>query len=221
CTELHVRYGERDGLYLDWAITVVLRRGGLGEYLTSGATSLERRRMRRYEVSEAGIRRITYDPMRSPTAEILRTLYAGDEEIIDQGYDEVMTQLSQSWNARYPEPDPHTVATFGFASLNRRPEFRASVPNLTSTLVAIDPDVAEEVWVERGNAYFDRQSRSAAVWMPDREQWRFLFTGSHANESADGEGSQPESLGVPALQSTMGMLADLVNRGSDWPEESL
>ncbi|WP_435592992.1 hypothetical protein [Nocardia sp. bgisy118] len=217
--ELHVRYGERDGLYLDWAITVVMRRGGLGEYMASGAASLERRRIRRYDVSEAGIRRHTYDPIGTPTVDVLRTLSAGDEEIVDQAYDEILTEISHVWNARYPDPDPHTTATFGFASANRRPEFRNRWPELMNTLVAVDPDVAEEVWVERGNAYFGNRKRSAAVLMPSRQEFKFIFTDTPINQQAEHQNDSTDRVGVHALQATMGMLADLVNRSPEWTDE--
>lgn len=215
--ELHVRYGERDGLYLDWAITVVMRRGGLVGYLASDGKPLPRRRTRRFDV---GIRQYTYNPIRPPVVQLIHPLSAGDEEIIDRGYDDVMTQLSQSWNARYPEPHPHTVATFSYASANRRPEFRASMPGLTNTLVAIDPDIAEEVWGERGNAYFGDKARSAAILMPERQQWKFIVTGpgTKATEHKDDE---VEHVTVSGVQTTMGMMGDLFNHDPDWPTESL
>ncbi|MGW5575202.1 hypothetical protein ACWEVD_28710 [Nocardia thailandica] len=217
-TELHVRYGERDGLYLDWSITISMRKGSLAEYMASDSHRMERRPTRRFEVAGTSIREITYHPVLPPEVRVLRTLEAGDEAVVDQGYDEILTQLSQSWNNRFPDPDPHTVATFGFASNNRHPEFRDSRPYLTNTVVSIDPDVVEEVWIERGNAYFGNKLRSAAVWMPDRSEWRYLF-GEEPDTTAPSRGSDDSNpISVHAIQVTMGMLADVINHDTQWSE---
>lgn len=216
--ELHVRYGERDGVYLDWAITVSMRKGGFTEYMASDSLQLQRRPTRRFEVADSCIRQITYDPVRPPEVHVLRALATGDETVIDQAYDEILTQLSQIWLRRFPDPDPHTVATFGFASHNRHPEFRESRPYLTNTVVAIDPDIAEEVWIERGNTYFANKPRSAAVWIPDRGEWKYLFGVEHAATTPSHESDDSNPITAHATQVTMGMLADVANHNRDWPE---
>ncbi len=52
--ELHVRYGECDNLYADWCVAVNVRLGTLKDFRERGE-HLERRPMRRFEITAAGV----------------------------------------------------------------------------------------------------------------------------------------------------------------------
>lgn len=168
--ELHVRYGVRNDLYLDWSITLQMRLGGI-ERLEAGEPSLRRRRWQRVEVDGSVIRHYSYDlhnPTRPATVKVVQELSAGDEHVVDAQYDVQMKGLSQSWAANYGT-DPHTEVTFRYASKNRDPEFRNSKDFswVRNTVIALHSDLANEVYADRAATYFAGRPSTAGVLLPD------------------------------------------------------
>lgn len=107
------------------------------------------------------------------------------------------------------------------AHWNRDPDFRNNrYPWLHNTLAALDSDVAEEIVIERGGAYFNEKDRTAAVWMPAIERMKF-FKANHGEKPNDHEPDEESTQRQPALQSTMGMIAAMVNRSEDWLDDFL
>ncbi|WP_433734848.1 hypothetical protein ACQP0C_42045 (plasmid) [Nocardia sp. CA-129566] len=220
--ELYVRYGVRNDQYVDWSIELNARQGNLVDYLASGRP-LPRRPMARVQVADSEIRHVTFDPRdprRRPVVEKVIPLQAGDDGVVDEHYSRYMASLERAWTADHGE-DPHTTATFGFANWNRDPDFRNNrYPWLHNTLVALDSDVAEEIVIERGGAYFNEKDRTAAVWMPAIERMKF-FKANQGETPNDHEPDEESTQRQPALQSTMGMIAAVVNRSEDWLDDFL
>ena len=155
-TELHVRYGFRGGRYYDWTIEVVAREGDVDSFRASGERPV-RYVMDSFAVEPgAVVHRVRTGPGPDDfETTVARKLYAGDGAVVDSGYDFFMQQLAEAWDERHETRDPRTVATFGFASRNREPEFRDGTYSwVRSTVVCIDDDSADDVVVERLKHYF-------------------------------------------------------------------
>jgi hypothetical protein len=100
-TEVHVRYGVRKNLYLDWSITLRARLGDLREYLAleSPQKTLERRTLEVVEVADSAIVRRTFNPYQPdepPRTTVLMPLYPGDGAKVDALYDENMRGLTHN-----------------------------------------------------------------------------------------------------------------------------
>ena len=88
-TELHVRYGGKNGLYVDWSMTLMDRHGDAQEFYSSPSQPLERRKLKVVDVSDSAIRRHAYDRSRPdgpPQTTVLVELHAGDEARVDHEY---------------------------------------------------------------------------------------------------------------------------------------
>lgn len=224
-TELHVRYGERDGLYLDWSISLSVRLGNVDDF-REARELLERRELERVDVSRSAIRHQVFDPDhpgRQPRAEVILPLRAGDQLAVDAQYDIQMRALSRSWANKHGAgpADPHTKVTFGFASKNRDPDFRHGTYSwVRNTLIALDVDEAEEVIVDRGGTYFRDRPSTAGVLLPDGVM-RFIKVEPGTPQSGQAPSSaRPDDEGgangpIRATGTvTMGMLVDSIYSGN-------
>jgi hypothetical protein len=84
-TELHIRYGVRKNLYLDWSITLRARRGDVEEFMALRAP-LERRILEVVEVADSAIVRRVFNPAEPdepPISVVLMRLYPGDGLKVD------------------------------------------------------------------------------------------------------------------------------------------
>ncbi|MFD4439294.1 hypothetical protein ACFWPK_05890 [Nocardia sp. NPDC058519] len=218
-TELYVRYGVRDDLYVDWSIELNTRRGSLIDYMAEGKP-LARQSRAKVWVANSQIRHVTFGQRGQAVTENVIPLEAGDESVVDEQYDRHLASLERAWLADHG-PDLHTTAMFGYANLNRNPHFRNSeYPWLHNTLVAIDSDVVEEIVVERGGAYFGEKDRTAEVWMPAIERMKFFKADPGEVSEGNVQDTDPADRHA-ALQTTMGMVAAMVNRSEDWPDDFL
>jgi hypothetical protein len=227
-TELHVRYGVRKNLYLDWSITLRARLGDIEEYLADSSTSLERRTLEIVEVADSAIVRRTfnpYEPQEPPTTTVVMPLYPGDGLKVDAQYDIQMRGLSVTWAEKHGMPaHRHTMAMFGFTSKNRDPEFRdGDYSWVRNTLVCLSTDLSDSVITERSSFYFPETPSTAGVFMPN-DRMKFIkiapggklepgqATAAKADTSVDGP---IKAMGGATM--TMGMLVDSIYAG-DWTD---
>lgn len=222
-TELHVRYGVRNALYVDWSITLRARLGGVEEFKES-KEQLERRTLEVVDVSDSAIRRHVFDPYSpgsAPQTTVLTVLKPGDDHKVDAAYDEQMRGLSIGWAQKHgglgAPADPHTSTTFAFASKNRDPEFRNGTYSwVRNTLISLSTDPSEAVVVERSGWYFPESPSTAGVLMPDGVmKFIHITPGGKVDKAAD-----PPSDDGPMKATgdvTMGMLVDSIYAG-DWTD---
>jgi hypothetical protein len=158
-TELHVRYGVRNGLYVDWTITLQARLGDIEEFRNSGEP-LERRKLVVVDVSASAIRRHVYQPYEPdepPETTVLVDLKVGDEAKVDREYQIQMNGLAASWAEKHgaSSQNPHTAAAIGFVAKNRGPEMQhGALSWVRNTLICTETDIADAVLSERGGYYF-------------------------------------------------------------------
>jgi hypothetical protein len=171
-TELHVRYGVQDNLYLDWSITLNARRGDIEEFRDSG-DQLDRRTLEIIEVSDSAIRRHTFDPRapeQPPQTTVLVQLQSGDEQKVDATYAATLRDLRSGWIQKHgpaAASDRHNVAIFDFASTNRDPDFRnGNLPGARNTLISLSTDLVDTVVTERGGFYFPQTPSTAGQVCP-------------------------------------------------------
>ncbi|SIE97532.1 Uncharacterised protein [Mycobacteroides abscessus subsp. abscessus] len=154
--ELHVRYGVRKNLYLDWAITLRVRNGDVQDLMVRNAP-LERRMLEVVEVADSAIVRRTFDlaePQRPPVSVVLMQLHPGDGLKVDAEYDATMGRLRAAWNRKHGRPaanDRHNEALFNFAAQERDPNFRDDgLSWVRNTIVCLSTDTADVVISDRG-----------------------------------------------------------------------
>ncbi|MCA2249017.1 hypothetical protein JF729_14625 [Mycobacterium intracellulare] len=172
-TEVHVRYGKRNGRYLDWSITLRARKGDVEEFRES-KDQLERRTLEIVEVSESAIRRHVFDPYspdQPPQTTVIAPLLAGDGAIVDQQFEIQWNGLCQSWIQKHGSAtdELHNQATMWFATTKGRPDFQpgGTFDWVHNTLVCVSTDMADAVIAERAGYYFSSRTSTAGVLMPD------------------------------------------------------
>ncbi len=222
-TELHVRYGQRDGQYLDWSIALWLRVGGIEEIRRNGALPLERRRLETVEVKGSAIRQLVFDPddpSASPKESVLTYLSSGDHVRVDAAYDQVMHDMSIGWAQKHEgaAADRHTQAVFAFAQKERDPEFRShGLDWVSNTLISLAEDQADEAIVDRGTSYFNGRPTTAGI-MRANGRMQFIKIGvPRGPGEADPAGGDSEKLTASGALN-MGMLVDSIYADQDWAD---
>lgn len=222
-TELHVRYGGRDGQYLDWSIALWLRIGGIEEIRRNGALPLGRRRLETVEIKGSTIRQLVFnpdEPSASPQESVLAHLSAGDYDRVDTAYDQVMHDMSVGWAQKHEgaSADSHTQAMFAFAQKERDPSFRRDgLDWVSNTLISLETDQADEAIVDRGTSYFQGRPTTAGV-MRASGRMQFIKIGvPRGPGDADPTGSGTEKLEASGALN-MGMLVDSIYADQDWAE---
>jgi hypothetical protein len=226
-TELHVRYGVRKNLYLDWSITLRARNGDIEEYLDDPSQLLERRTLEIVEVADSAIvRRVfnPYEPDQPPTTTVLMPLYPGDGLKVDAQYNIQMRGLSVTWAEKHGMPaHRHTVATFGFSGKDRDPEFRhGDYAWVRNTLVCLDTDLSDSAISERSSFYFPETPSTAGVFMPN-DRMKFIKIAPGGKPEPDQPAAfEDSSVDGPikatgGASMTMGMLVDSIYAG-DWTD---
>ncbi|MGB3676214.1 MAG: hypothetical protein WA988_17415, partial [Candidatus Nanopelagicales bacterium] len=183
-TELHVRYGVRNGRYYDWTIELVARDGDVDTFRATQEHPV------RYVMESVGVeasdvvRRVRTGPgVDDVETTVVKRLTAGDGALVDGGYDYNLKQLADQWDQRHETRDPHTIATFGFAQKNRDAEFRDSeYPWVRNTVVCIDTDPSEDTVVERLATYFP-DGGTLAVHCRGVSRMKFLKAGARSEVS--------------------------------------
>ena len=170
-TELYVRYGERNGRYLDWSITLRARLGSVEEFRELGEP-LERCTLEVFDVSESAIRRHVYDPYQPdlpPTVTVIEQLREGDDASVDRAYQVQMNSLAAGWAQKHGSAfgvpaDRHTTATIGFVEKVRDPQIRnGNLSWVRNTVICTESDLADGVIGERVGHYFPSVPSTAAV----------------------------------------------------------
>jgi hypothetical protein len=230
CTELHMRYGERNGRYLDWSIILRARQGSVEEFRELGE-KLERRTLEVVDVSQSAIRRHVYDPYQPdlpPTVTVIEPLRAGDDARVDMAYQVQMNGLAVSWAQKHgaafgARPDPHTTATIGFVEKIRDPQLRVGdLSWVRNTVVSIESDLVDGVIGERVGYYFPHSPCTAAVL---RASGRMQFiTAKPGGQLAPDQATamladqSPDAVPRAGGNTTMGMLVDSIY-SNDWTDE--
>lgn len=223
-TELHVRYGVRKNLYLDWSITLRARLGDIDEFRES-KEQLERRTLEVVEVSDSAIRRHTFDPYepeKPPQTTLLVQLQSGDDERVDAAYATTLLDLRIEWMQKHGSAaagDRHNAAMFDFASKNRDPDFRnGDLSWVRNTLVSLSTDLVDKIISERAGFYFPQTPSTAGVLRTSgRMQFIKMEPGSTlpTDEAAAAPSETSESGQIEVRSDmTMGMLADAIFSGA-------
>lgn len=218
-TELHVNYGMRDGLYIDWSVSLNKRLGSIDDFRVSKKT-LPRRKLQRIDVSQSAIRHHVYDPNyphRSPEVRTLERLRAGQETFVDESYVEALKLLHAMWrrtHGQHAMDDAHTKTTFAFAAKDREPSFRdGDFSFVRNTLIALESDESEEILVERGGQYFPKGHTTLGAFFQDGRM-RFINAGESRDTAEGAEQRDPDALAVTG-RTSIGMLIDTYwGRGS-------
>lgn len=221
-TELHVRYGVRNGRYFDWAIELVARDGDVDTFRATGVRP-DRSVMESVGVvGGAVVRRVRTRPGPEDfETSVVRQLFAGDGGVVDAGYDFNLKQLADQWDQRHEVRGPHAVATFGFARHNRDIGFRdGTYPWVRNTVVCIDDDPGEDTVVERLKAYFPAGG-TVAVHCRDLGRMKFLKVGagSEGRDDAQDDGNNDPLTATGYV--SMGMMVDTIYRDEDWIDDTL
>ncbi|QVI30121.1 hypothetical protein MN2019_12975 [Mycolicibacterium neoaurum] len=229
-TELHVRYGVRNNLYLDWVITLRVRIGDVQD-LTVRNEPLERRMLEVVEVADSAIVRRTFDPAhpeKPPVSVVLMPLHPGDGLRVDAEYDSTMGYIRAAWNRKHGRPalnDRHNEALFNFAAQDRDPNFRnGDLSWVRNTLVSLSTDMADAVISDRGAFYFSETVGTAGV-LRSNGRMQFVRMEQGRRDSADSQRELPQTDSSPSANRisgsnvTMGSLVDRVYPGpmpEDW-----
>lgn len=228
-TELHIRYGVRKYLYLDWSITLRARRGDVEEFMALRAP-LERRILEVVEVADSAIVRRVFNPAEPdepPISVVLMRLYPGDGLKVDAQYDIQLRGLREAWMQKHGPGavnDRHNEAMFNFASQDRDPEFRnGDLSWVRNTFVSLSTDLVENVVTERGGFYFpDTRSTAGVLRSSGRMQFITIDPGSTVGADEAGlppGGSSKDRPIIAGSNVTMGSLVDRIYPGpmpEDW-----
>ncbi|AQT79628.1 hypothetical protein B1R94_10640 [Mycolicibacterium litorale] len=197
-TELHVRYGVRRNLYLDWAITLRVRIGDVQDLMVRNEP-LERRILEVVEVADSAIVRRTFDPAhpeKPPVSVVLMQLHPGDGLMVDAEYDTTMGCLRKAWNRKHGRPavnDRHNEALFNFAAQDRDPDFRnGDLSWVRNTLVSLSTDMADAVISDRGAFYFPETTSTAGV-LRSSGRMQFIRMEQGRRDSADNQSELPQT----------------------------
>lgn len=222
-TELHVRYGARDGKYLDWSISLLRRIGGIEEIRRGGVLSLERHRLETIEIKGSTIRQLVFnpeEPSASPQESVLAHLSSGDHDRVDAAYDQVMYDMSVGWAQKREgvSADSHTQAMFAFAQKERDPAFRSDGFDwVSNTLISLEEDQADEAIVDRGTSYFKGRPTTAGI-MRASGRMQFIKIGvprGPGEPAPERDPSAPEPIEARGAVN-MGMLVDSIYADEDW-----
>ncbi len=111
------------------------------------------------------------------------------------------------------EKDPHTLATFAFAQLQRDRSFRRKFPNLRDVFVCVESDLMEDVR-RRATEHFP-DGGEIACYFPDRQRIMFVRHAGRGKFSTAGEVLEA------ARGQTIGMVVDMLNLRPDWLDQGL
>lgn len=219
--ELHVKYGVRNDCYYDWTIELVTHEGDLDTFRAT------RERPVRYVMESIGIqgssvvKRVRTGPAPDDfEASVVRRLRAGDGPLVDTSYDFYLKQLVEQWDQRHEARDPHAIATFGFASKDRDPEFRNGTYSwVRNTVVCIDDDPGEDSLTERMGNYFP-DGGTVAVHCRDVGRMKFLEVRGGSRISSSGVGAGDDESFTATGDVSMGMMVDTVYLGDDWIDDA-
>lgn len=227
--EIHIRYGVKAGLYLDWKVSLNERIGGLSDR-RAGKGPLARRPLETIEVSDSAVIRTIFDPdnpQRAPKQIRLSELCADDHTEVDYQYQNQINRLCMRWQHSHLEivdvVDRHNTATMGFLTKNHDDvEFREGPTFgwVRNTVVCLDTDLADMVISDRAYYYFSTVPSTAAVLLPHNE---FKFIGTSAGQKTSPEevaAAEQDDNGPIIAQGdvTMGMLVASIYAG-DWTDK--
>lgn len=209
--ELHVSYGaDLDGNYVDWSISIVMCRGPVSE-----VRRLRQRRprkvMERVRTLGGRLIRQQFNPEGGPPTVTELHIMSGDPAEPDELYDLQLRAVSEQWAKRIgPTPDPHQVAIFGYANVERPSSFHENYPGHINTVVAVENDTVDEAITDRLGHYFPDGAYIAA-YFPGREWFGFRDVSRGASSSPTDD---VERVRV-ASTLTIGMIVDSTTTTTD------
>lgn len=109
--------------------------------------------------------------------------------------------------------DPHTLATFAFAQLQRDPAFRARFPRLRNVFVCVDTDAMEDV--QRQATEHFPEGGEIACYFPAHQRIMFVRHAGRGQFASAGEMLQS------APGQTIGMVVDMLTKSPDWIDEGV
>jgi hypothetical protein len=112
------------------------------------------------------------------------------------------------------DADPHTIATFAFARLQRDPVFRHRFPGLRNVYVCVESDLLDDVRRQATEHFPD--GGEFACYFP-REK-KLVFGVRHAGRGLFDDAR--EILPASADQ-TIGMVVDMLTKDPDWTDDLL
>lgn len=227
-TELHVRYGVQNGLYVDWSLTLKARRGVHEEFRESSKGPLERRKLEVVDVSASAIRRHVYNPYEPdepPRTMIVAPLHADDYAKVDHEYMVQMNLLAAGWARKQGATahNLHNTALWGFVSQNRQPSIRVGgLSWVRNTLICVEDDPADAVLSERSAYYFPAMTTAQAV-LRSTGRMQFIIANPGRKRTQEGldaarDGTDDDNVTAAMGGTSMGMLVDSVYAG-DWTGE--
>jgi len=222
-TELHVKYGvDNEGRYVDWSISVVICGDGVQAIRASGGNRT-RAVVRRFRTVRGRVIKQEFSPQGGAPDVTDMAFHSGDADQVDRLYDEVLALVSRNYHVEVnSQPEPHQVATFGYASVERSQAFHEQHPDQSRTVIAVDSDTADEL-IDRQGHYFKETGGRIAAYFPETRRFvfpRFSPSEPRTSNAADGASTRSETVRVsPTL--TVGMLVDTVSHDDEWtiPED--
>ena len=112
--------------------------------------------------------------------------------------------------------DPHTLATFAFAQLQRDPSFRRRYP-IRNVYVCIESDLLEDVRRQARHHFPD--GGEIACYYPRDQRIMFVRHGGHGQlPGGDGETLKAHD---KRGEMTIGMIVDMIYRNQDWMDQRI
>ncbi len=113
------------------------------------------------------------------------------------------------------DKDPHTLATFAFAQLQRDPLFRQRFPKLRNVYVCVESDLMEDVRREAIEHFPD--GGEIACYYPRHQRLMFVrHAGVGAFPSAGGDVLTANDRDGAI---TIGMIVDMLTKDPDWMDQ--
>lgn len=112
------------------------------------------------------------------------------------------------------EKDPHTLATFAFAQLQRDPSFRQRFPKLRNVFVCVESDLMEDVRREATHHFPD--GGEIACYFPHRQRLMFV---RHAGRSTFPNAGEVLPASDEDGAMTIGMIVDMLTKDPDWIDQ--
>ena len=113
------------------------------------------------------------------------------------------------------DKDPHTLATFAFAQLQRDPSFRRRFPKLRNVYVCVESDLMEDVRREATEHFPD--GGEIACYFPKRQRIMFVRhagTGTFPTAVAEVLSANDKDGAI-----TIGMIVDMLTKDPDWMDQ--
>lgn len=110
---------------------------------------------------------------------------------------------------------------FSFMETEKTADFRSEYDWVRNTLVALDSDDPEMIVEDRACAYFPGVGTTAGVLLPSGRMKFIIISPARRPSDRRADTPAPDVELRSGRGTTMGMLADTLNAGPDWPDQLL